>query len=97
MEGMSLPYRIWEKIKAAVRFLRSMFFVVVIFIAIAYLVLSIRNFVAPPARKDVYKSVGDLQIVSETAGAENSSRAANGTDEAGKAGKDRKAGSGVTK
>ena len=94
MEGMSLPFRIWEKIKAAFRFLRSMFFVVVILIAIAYLVLSIRNFVTPPAHKDVYKSVGDLQIVSETAEAENSSGAANGTEEAGKAGK---AGSGVAK
>ena len=97
MEGMSLPYRIWEKIKAAVRFLHSMFFVVVILIAIAYLVLSIRNFVAPPAHKDVYKSVGDLQIVSETDGAENGSGAAKGTDEAGKAGDDGKTGSGVAK
>ena len=94
MEGMSLPYRIWEKIKAAVRFLRGMFFVVVILIAIAYLVLSIRNFVVPPAHKDVYKSVGDLQIVSETAEEENNSGAAKGTDESGKAGK---AGSGVAK
>ena len=67
MEGKSLPFRIWEKIKAFFRFLRSMFFVVVILIAIAYLVLSIINFVSPPKQRDVYKSVGDLEIVSGTA------------------------------
>lgn len=77
MEGLSLPYRIWNKIKSFFGFLRSLFFVIVILIAIAYLVMSVRNFVAPTKQKDVYHSVGDLEIVSGTSSAaEESSRAA---------------------
>ncbi len=76
MEGMSLPYRIWNKIKSFFGFLRSVFFVVVILIAIAYLVMSIRNFVSPTKQKDVYHSVGDLEIVSGTAADEENSEEA---------------------
>lgn len=98
MEGKSLPFRIWEKIKALFRFLRSLFFVAVILIAIAYLVLSIRNFVSPPAQKDVFKSVGDLQIVSgtEEAGKDSGKSSGAAADKEKKDGSGKKAGSGVT-
>ncbi len=67
LEAKSLPYIIWEKIKAFARFLKSLFFIVVLILALAYLVFSIRNFMAPEKQQDIYQSIGDMTIQSGTA------------------------------
>ena len=70
LEPKSLPYRIWEWIKSAFRFLKKLFFVVVILMAVTYLVLAVRNFLAPTKQMNVYSQVGDLQIRAETEAAQ---------------------------
>ena len=70
LEPKSLPFRIWEWLKSAFRFLKKLFFLVVILMAVAYLVLSVRNFLAPTEHLAVYNQVGDLQIRNETEAAE---------------------------
>ena len=67
LKARSLPYIIWEKIKAIAKFLKNLFFIVVIILALAYLVFSIRNFVAPEKQQDVFETVGDMTIHSGTA------------------------------
>ena len=67
LEAKSLPYIIWEKIKVIAGFLKKLFFIVVIIMALAYLVLSIRNFAAPQKQQDIYQSIGDMTIQSGTA------------------------------
>jgi len=68
LEAKSLPYVIWDKIKAFWHFLKSLFFLVVLGIALFYLINSVRTFLAPTEQKDVYEMVGDLPIISGTAG-----------------------------
>lgn len=72
LESKSLPYIIWGKIKAIAGFLKKLFFIVVILLAVAYLVFSIRNFAAPSQQQDVYQAIGDMTIqggsASETEG-----------------------------
>ncbi len=67
LENKSLPFRIWEFIKALWKGIRKMFFLLVILFALVYLILSIRNFMAPTEQRDVYKAIGDLEIISGTA------------------------------
>ena len=67
LEAKSLPYIIYDKIKQVVGFLKKLFFIVVIIMALAYLVFSIRDFAAPEKQQDIYQSVGDMTIRSSTA------------------------------
>ncbi len=67
LEAKSLPYVIWEKIKAFAEFLRKLFFIVVIISALGYLAFSVRDFAAPEKQQDIYVSVGDMRIISGTA------------------------------
>ncbi len=71
LPAMSLPYRIWERIKKVFGWLKNLFFLLVILIAAAYLVMSIRDFMAPTVQKDVYQSVGDIEILSGSRFEEN--------------------------
>ena len=71
LDNQSLPFRVWETIKRIAAFLRRILFLVVFAIAIAYLVLSIRDFLAPAQQADTYKSIGNLTIESHMEGAEN--------------------------
>ncbi len=64
LPAMSLPFRIWEKIKKLFGLLKKLFFIVVILIAVGYLVMSVHDFMAPTVRKDIYESVGDIEILS---------------------------------
>ena len=66
LEAKSLPFVIWEKIKLLARLLKKLFVLVVIGLAVAYLVFSVRRFMAPTEHKDVYRSVGDLVIVNSS-------------------------------
>ncbi len=67
LEPKSLPFIIWEKIKAVLGFLKKLFFIVVIILAVAYLVISIRKFMAPPAQQIIFETVGDMTIQNSAA------------------------------
>ncbi len=56
-----------EKLKLAAGFFKKAFGLVILGLAIAYLVISIKNFTAPTEQKDIYKTIGDMEIVSGTA------------------------------
>ena len=66
LEPKSLPWRIWEKIKAFAKFLTKCVWVLVILIAVAYLVWSIRNAMKPTQAQDIYQAIGDERILSGT-------------------------------
>lgn len=67
LEPRSLPYIIWEKIKALAGFLKKLFFIVVIIVALAYLVFSVRDFVTPGRQQDIFETLGDMTIHSAAA------------------------------
>ena len=45
-------------------------FLKILLMAVAYLVLAVRNFLAPTKQMNVYSQVGDLQIRAETEAAQ---------------------------
>lgn len=66
LEPRTLGHIIWEKVKAFVNFMKKWVGVAIILIAVAYLVFAIRDFLAPTKQMDVYQSVGDMKIISDT-------------------------------
>ena len=67
LEPVSLGTIIWKMVNKVVDFIKKWMGLVIILIALAYLVISIRNFMAPTKQKDVYNAIGDMTIISGTA------------------------------
>jgi len=53
-----------EKLKKISGFLKKAFTLVILGMAIAYLLFSIKNFTKPTVQKDIYKTIGDMTIIS---------------------------------
>ncbi len=58
----SLPFRIWDWIKGLGRWTASLFKLAVLALAMAYLVISVRDFIKPEAAGPGFEQIGDLKI-----------------------------------
>lgn len=64
-------FRLWEMVKASLRGLKKLALLGILVLAAAYLALSVRDFVQPPAVRENYKRIGTLQIETESETAES--------------------------
>lgn len=62
LEPKNFLFRLWDMVKAAGRLLKKLVMPAICLLAVAYLVLSVRNFFAPPGVKAQFTSIGTVQI-----------------------------------
>jgi hypothetical protein len=63
LENNSFPFQMWDLLKNLAAHLRSMAALLLLVLAVAYLAISVRNFLKPTQARDVYTSIGDMQIM----------------------------------
>jgi hypothetical protein len=63
LENNSFPFQLWDMLKNLASNLRNMAAMLLIVLAVAYLAISVRNFLKPTQARDVYTSIGDMQIM----------------------------------
>ncbi len=80
LENNSFPFRLWDMLKNLCAQVKKYAYLLLLVLAAAYLVMTIRNIFKPTQQKDIYDYIGDMQIGG--AGDAASADAVQGTDAA---------------